>query len=117
MEHLVPWEKLEEQIRPYYFKWTRGRPPKRIQTMRRMYLPQIWFNLADDALEEQGKIMRGGSILDATIIEAPSSTKNSAKSRDPQMHQCKKGNEWHFGMKAHIGLDVYSGMVHSISTT
>ena len=61
--------------------------------------------------------MHGGTIIDATIIEAPVSTKNSRKSRDPEMHQCKKGNEWHFGMKAHIGVDAGSGMVHSVSTT
>jgi len=48
-------------------------------------------------------VWQGGSIVDAAIIEAPSSTKNSAKSRDPQMHQAKKGNEWHFGMKFHGG--------------
>jgi IS5 family transposase len=56
-------------------------------------------------------------IIDATIIAAPTSTKNSAKSRDPEMHQSKKGNEWHFGMKAHIGVDAGSGMVHSVSGT
>jgi IS5 family transposase len=170
MEQLVPWEKLEGKIRGYYFQGKRGRPPKGIGTMLRMYLLQVWFNLADESLEEhiydsyamkkfmgidfseegapdattllkfrhlldkhglqkelfetvneelegKGKIMRGGTIVDATIIEAPVSTKNSAKSRDPEMHQCKKGNEWHFGMKAHIGVDAGSGMVHSVSTT
>jgi IS5 family transposase len=71
----------------------------------------------NEALEEAGKIMRGGSILDAMIIEAPSSTKNSAKSRDPEMRQSKKGNEWHCGMKAHIGVDAGSGMAHSVQTT
>jgi IS5 family transposase len=154
MNSLVPWQRLEDQIRPHYFAGKRGRPPKGIQPMPRMDLPQVWFSLADEAAEEQiyrrcamrkfmgidfteegapdaaaplnfrhfledrgpqkalfetvnkvleehGKIMRGGSILDAVIIEAPSSTKNSAKSRDPEMHQAKKGNEWHFGMRAH----------------
>ena len=67
------------------------------------------FETVNEVLEEEGKIMHGGSILDATIIEAPVSTKNSAKSRDPEMHQSKKGNEWHFGMKAHIGVDAGSG--------
>jgi IS5 family transposase len=75
------------------------------------------FETVNKLLEEEGKIMRGGTIIDATIIEAPVSTKNSAKSRDSEMHQSKKGNEWHFGMKAHIGVDAYSGMVHSVSTT
>jgi IS5 family transposase len=137
--------------------------------MLRMYLLQVWFNLADEAVEEQiydsyamrqfmgidfteegapdattlldfrhllerhgpqkalfetvnevleeeGKIMHGGTILDATIIAASSSTKNSAKSRDPEMRQSKKGNEWHFGIKAHIGVDAGSGMAHSVET-
>jgi IS5 family transposase len=68
-------------------------------------------------LEEEHLMMKGGSIVDATIIEAPVSTKNSAKSRDPEMHQAKKGNEWHFGMKAHIGVDAGSGLVHTVETT
>ncbi|MGD7165519.1 IS5 family transposase, partial [Ralstonia pseudosolanacearum] len=58
-----------------------------------------------------------GTIVDATIIEAPPSTKNAKKSRDPEMHQTKKGNEWHFGMKAHIGVDASSGLVHSVVGT
>ena len=56
-------------------------------------------------LESQGLRLREGTIVDATIIEAPSSTKNRAGERDPEMHQTKKGNQWHFGMKAHIGVD------------
>ena len=59
----------------------------------------------NEVFEEQGWIMRGGSIVDATIIAAPSSTKNAAGARDPQMHQTKKGNQWYFAMKAHIGVD------------
>ena len=55
--------------------------------------------------------------MDATIIEAPSSTKNRAGERDPEMHQTKKGNQWHFGMKAHIGVDADTGIVHSMSAT
>jgi IS5 family transposase len=157
-------------IKPYYPTGKRGRPPKGINLMLRMYLLQIWFNIVDEALEEtiydsyamrqfmgldfskddvpdattlltfrhlleahnlqealfetingiletNGKIMRGGTIVDATIIEAPTSTKNTSHSRDPEMHQAKKGNEWHFGMKAHIGVDAGSGMVHSVETT
>ena len=68
-------------------------------------------------LESQGLKLREGTIVDATIIEAPSSTKNRNKERDPQMHQTKKGNQWHFGMKAHIGVDADTGIVHSMSTT
>jgi len=66
---------------------------------------------------EQGWIMRGGSIVDATIIAAPSSTKNATGTRDPEMHQTKKGNQWYFGMKAHIGADAGTGYVHSVTCT
>ena len=61
--------------------------------------------------------MRQGTIVDATIIAAPPSTKNKSKARDPEMHQTKKGNQWHFGMKAHIGVDVASGVVHTVVGT
>lgn len=71
----------------------------------------------NEIFEEQGWIMRGGSIVDATIISAPSSTKNATGKRDPQMHQTKKGNQWYFGMKAHIGVDAGTGYVHSVSAT
>ena len=57
------------------------------------------------------------SIVDATIIAAPSSTKNAEGERDPEMHQTKKGNQWYFGMKAHIGVDADSGLVHTVTTT
>ena len=55
--------------------------------------------------------------MDASIIAAPSSTKNRARARDPEMHQTKKGNAWHFGMKLHIGVDAATGVVHSLTTT
>jgi IS5 family transposase len=61
--------------------------------------------------------MRGGSIIDATLIKAPSSTKNASGKRDPEMHQTKKGNEWYFGMKAHIGVDAGTGYVHTLTAT
>jgi len=80
-------------------------------------LQEKLFETINALLEKEGMIWRGGSIVDATIIEAPSSTKNSSKSRDPDMKQTKKGNEWHFGMKAHIGADAGTGMVHSVSCT
>ncbi|OKT05483.1 hypothetical protein ACN58_02475, partial [Escherichia coli] len=60
-------------------------------------------------LAEAGVMMTQGTLVDATIIEAPSSTKNKEQQRDPEMHQTKKGNQWHFGMKAHIGVDAKSG--------
>ena len=68
-------------------------------------------------LSEAGVMMTQGSLVDATIIEAPSSTKNKQQQRDPEMHQTKKGNQWHFGMKAHIGVDAKSGLTHSLETT
>ena len=68
-------------------------------------------------LAERGLLLREGTMVDATIIAAPPSTKNEAKARDPEMHQTKKGNEWHFGMKAHIGADAHSGLVHSLHAT
>jgi IS5 family transposase len=171
MEALIPWAAFTKTIEPYYYKsGRRGRQPKGIELMLRMYFLQVWFNLADEALEENiydsyamrkfmrldyyeggapdattllhfrhllekhnlqkglfetlnrileedGKMMHGGTIVDATIIEAPSSTKNSSKSRDPEMKQTKKGNEWYFGMKAHIGVDAGSGLVHSVEAT
>jgi transposase, IS5 family len=66
---------------------------------------------------ERKLLMKEGTIVDATIIAAPSSTKNARKERDPEMHQTKKGNQWYFGMKAHIGVDAQSGLVHSVSGT
>ena len=64
-----------------------------------------------------GMKLSGGTIVDATLIAAPPSTKNKDKCRDPEMHQTKKGNEWHFGMKLHIGADSKTGLVHSASVT
>ena len=61
--------------------------------------------------------MRQGTIVDATIIAAPPSTKNRSKRRAPEMHQTKNGNQWHFGMKAHSGVDVASGVVHTVTGT
>jgi IS5 family transposase len=68
-------------------------------------------------LESKGIRITTGTIVDATIIHAPSSTKNEQKERDPQMHQTKKGNQWYFGMKAHIGVDSKEGVVHSVCST
>jgi IS5 family transposase len=68
-------------------------------------------------LAAQGYLLKSGSAVDATLIAAPSSIKNSAKTRDPQMHQSKKGNQWYFGMKAHIGVDADSGLVHTVVGT
>ncbi len=68
-------------------------------------------------LIEKGLLMSQGTLVDATLIAAPSSTKNKDHARDPEMHQTKKGNQWHFGIKAHIGADEESGLVHTVVTT
>ena len=68
-------------------------------------------------LTDKGLMLRQGTVVDATLIAAPSSTKNSTGTRDPEMHQTKKGNQWHFGMKAHIGVDADSGLVHTVVGT
>jgi IS5 family transposase len=80
-------------------------------------LTRALFDEIGAMLEERGLLMRQGTIVDATIIAAPPSTKNKIKARDPEMHQTKKGNQWHFGMKAHIGVDVASGLVHTMVGT
>jgi len=81
------------------------------------HLGEKLFAAQNEIFEAEGWIMRGGSIVDATIIAAPSSTKNATGTRDPEMHQTKKGNQWYFGMKAHIGADAGTGYVHSVSAT
>ncbi|BBJ94407.1 MULTISPECIES: IS5 family transposase [Xanthomonas] len=68
-------------------------------------------------LARKGQSLRSGTIVDATLIAAPSSTKNADHARDPEMHQTKKGNQWYFGMKAHIGVDEFSGLVHHVHCT
>jgi IS5 family transposase len=85
--------------------------------LERHDLTRALFDDIAAMLEERGLLMRQGTIVDATIIAAPPSTKNKSKSRDPEMHQTKKGNQWHFGMKAHIGVDVTSGVVHTLTGT
>lgn len=75
------------------------------------------FNAINAHLAEKGLFMRQGTVVDATIIAAPPSTKNRDGQRDPDMHQAKKGNQWHFGMKAHIGVDAESGLTHTVIGT
>ncbi|MDQ3274526.1 MAG: IS5 family transposase [Actinomycetota bacterium] len=173
MDSVIPWARWVALIEPHYYAdrpGKKGRKPKPVETMLRMYLLQAWFSLSDEGVEEaiydsyamrkfmaldfaleqvpdattllhfrhlledhqlgeklfadqneifdaQGWVMRGGSIVDATIIAAPSSTKNATGTRDPEMHQTKKGNQWYFGMKAHIGVDAGTGYVHSVTAT
>ncbi len=78
---------------------------------------KIFFHAFTSTLEKCGYLMRGGSIVDATLIPAASSTKNEKKQRDPEMRQTRKGKQYYFGMKSHIGVDAYSGYVHSLQTT
>lgn len=155
----------------YYFEGKRGRPPRGVESMLRMYLLQNWFNLSDEGIEEaiydsyafrkfmrvdfldeeqvpdattlckfrkllhennitemlfgqlhaflerHGKIMHGGTIVDATIEDAPTSTKNAEGKRDPEMHSVKKGNQWYFGERLHIGVDAGTGYIHSMEVT
>jgi IS5 family transposase len=80
-------------------------------------LGKVLFRAVNKHLEKNGLMLCKGSIADATIISAPSSTKNKAVQRTPDMHQTKRGNKWHFGMKMHIGIDDTLGLIHSIDTT
>ncbi len=170
METVVPWAALVALIEPHYPKAGKGRRPRGLETMLRIYFMQQWFNLSDpgmedalydvpcmrafarldlfdesmadeaaslkvrrllekhqltaaimnainDTLEQQGLLLKGGTMVDATIIHAAPSTKNKAKQRDPEMHQTKKGNQWYFGMKIHVGADANSGLAHTVAVT
>jgi IS5 family transposase len=85
--------------------------------MERHNLGDQLFHLVNDYLKENGMTLSRGTIVDASIIHAPSSTKNQKKERDPEMHQTRKGNQWYFGMKAHIGVDSRSKLIHSVVAT
>ena len=171
MEEVVPWSEWIALVEPYYPCGKRGRPPRGVETMLRMYLLANWFNLSDEGVEEaiydsyafrkfmrvdflgeeqvpdattlckfrkllhengiteqifsairdfldqHGRMMHGGSIVDATIIDAPTSTKNAQHQRDEEMHSVKKGNQWYFGERIHIGVDAGSGYIHSMEVT
>ncbi|MFN7990264.1 MAG: IS5 family transposase [Thermoanaerobaculia bacterium] len=80
-------------------------------------LAERFFARVVERLTKRGLLLRSGSIVDATILHAPPSTKNHAGQRDPEMHQTKKGNQWFFGMKAHVGADAQSGLIHTLVTT
>ena len=85
--------------------------------LERHALTEAIFAEVNAHLANKGMTLRSGTLVDATIIDAPSSTKNEAKARDPEMSSTKKGNDWFFGMKAHVGVDADSGIVHSLETT
>ena len=80
-------------------------------------LNKLFFDAIKRVMVQTGHMMKGGTMVDATIINAPNSTKNAQKARDPEMHQTKKGNEWRFGMKCHIGVDAGSSLVHTMTVT
>lgn len=170
MNHVVPWEELCALVEPRYPKAGKGRRPKELEQMLRIYLVQQWFNLSDPGVEEalydsatlrefvgidlgkepapdqttvckfrhlleehklggemletvnqylekKGIRITRGTIVDATIIHAPCSTKNEKQERDPEMHQTRKGKQWYFGMKAHVGVDSKQKIVHSAVVT
>lgn len=85
--------------------------------LERHQLGQVLFETVNQHLAAQGLMLREGSIVDASILSAPSSTKNATGERDPEMHQTRKGNEWYFGMKLHIGVDAALGLIHTLATT
>jgi IS5 family transposase len=170
MDTVVPWDRFEQLIGPYYPVAGRGRRAYPMRAMLKIHFLQQWFGLSDPAMEEAlwetpllrqfagigidfegvpdettilkfrhllekhelskavfdemagvltgpGLLLRQGTIVDATLIAAPLSTKNRTKSRDPEMKQTRKGNQWYFGMKVHIGVDAASGCVHSAEMT
>lgn len=75
------------------------------------------MNTINDGLEREGLLLKGGTMVDATLIHAAPSTKHQDKARDPERHQTRKGNQWYFGMKIHVGADVDSGLAHTVSVT
>ncbi len=85
--------------------------------LERHELTEALFKEVNGHLADKGITLRSGTLVDATIIDASSSTRNEARARDSEMSSTKKGNTWYFGMKAHIGVDVYSGTVHSLDTS
>ena len=99
------------------------RIPDRVSILRFRHLleahdlsPKI-LQVINAKLAAHGLLLKTGTVVDATLIAAPSATKNSTGKRDPEMHQTKKGNQWHFGMKAHIDVDAESGLVHTVIGT
>ena len=85
--------------------------------LERNKLSEQILGTVNDLLTQRRLLLRTGTVVDATLIPAPSSTKNKDKARDPEMHSSQKGNQWHFGMKTHIGVDSESGLVHTVRGT
>lgn len=85
--------------------------------LEKRQLTRAIFKTINAQLAEKGLFLKQGSIVDASLIAAAPSTQNKAKARDPEMHQSKKGQQWYFGMRAHIGVDAHTGLVHSLKDT
>lgn len=169
IDRIMPWDELEELVRPHYYAGIRGNKPYDLELMLRIHLLQNLYTLSDEGthnevvdsrafsdfcsvessnqipdgdtigrfrnlliennihekffalvvktLTDRGLILKKGTIVDSTIISAPSSTKNKDKQRDPEAHSVKKGSAWYFGYKAHVGVDKDSGIVHSVEVT
>ena len=86
-------------------------------SLRKTFWTKQVFDLFKQQLTARGLLFSKGMIVDGSFIEAPSSTKNADKKRDPEMHSAKKGSNWHFGMKMHIGVDKATGIIHTVITT
>ena len=115
MDQVVPWSRLEELIEPFYPKKGNGRLPMPLDTMLlRIHFGQ-WLGYSDPSMEEASH--KRGTVVHTTLIAALISTKNEDKKRDPEMTLTKKSNQWQFGMKAHTGVDLESGLVHVVECT
>ena len=123
MDKVIPWSELLALIAAHAPEGKTGRPPFAVQVMLRIHLlhehglGQKILDAVNAELSHRGLLLKTGTVVDATLICAPSSTKNSTGERDAEMHQTKKGNQWYHGMKAHIGVDAQSGLVHTVTTT
>ena len=110
MDPAVPWARLCALIESHLkTSPAGGRTPLPMEQLFRIYSQQQWYNLS-----ERGLLVVEGAIVDTSIFDAASSTKNAGKKRDPKMHQTRKDKQWHFGMKVHIGVDTDSGLVHTL---
>jgi IS5 family transposase len=94
-----------------------GKTPSPRHRLEKHKLAEQILSVVNELLTQQGLLLKVGTVVDATLIPAPSSTKNKDKARDPEMHSSKKGQQMYFGMKAHIGADAESGLVHTVRTT
>ncbi len=123
MARTIPWDYLAGEVAKHYPEsGKRGRQPYPIETtilnfrhlLEQSNVAEEMFEGVNLLLQDYGLMVRRGTIVDATIIDATSSTKNATGQRDPEMHQTKKGNTYFFGMKAHIGVDLHTGLVHTV---